>query len=271
MAKKKPAAKKAAAKKTAAKKTAAKTAAKKTAAKKAATKKMTKQVAAKQPAAKQTTKQVAAKQPAAKQPAAKQPVLSMLPQMAARGSLRGGALADYAIELHRKANPGISGLDASTVNKRKLGSKHLSPALVHWLRADSELFTLGEPQAFPALVASEFPEYEGFFAAVGTKYLTGTCVLFEGWGADSRRFLYLGAVDGHGEYPVFTLDTDDTPFLCLNGPVDVWLAQQVGAIDEEETYGQLPAAYEPARKALAKQCFGGYLAHIDGEFTKTLS
>jgi hypothetical protein len=229
----------------------------------------TKKSAAKQ---KPATKKPAAKQkPATKKPAAKQkPALATLPQMVARGSLRGAALADYAIELHREATPDISGLDAPTANQTKLGTKPLSASLNHWLRADSELFTLGEPQSFPELVASEFPEYAGFFAAVATKYLTGKCVLFEGWGADSRRFLYLGVTDGHGEYPVFTIDTDDTPFLCLNGPVDVWLAQQVGAIEEEETYGHLPAAYEPARKELSKLCFGGYLAHIDGEFSKTL-
>lgn len=219
---------------------------------------------------KPAAKKPAAKKPAAKQPAAKQRVMSTLPDMIARGSLRGGALADYAIELHRKANPGIEGMDAAKVNKTKLGTKHLSPFLDHWLRADTELFTLGEPQSFADLLESEVPEYAEFFAPVA-KYLTGKCVLFEGWGSDSRRFIYTGAFDGHGEYPVFTIDTDDTPFLCLNGPVDVWLAQQVGAIEEEETYGHLPAAYEPARKELAKQCFGGYLAHIDGRFTKTLS
>lgn len=231
---------------------------KKPAANKAAAKK--KPVTKKKPVAKKPTK-----------PAAKQPVMSMRAQMAARGGLRGGALADYAIEIHRKANPGISGMDLAKVNKRKLGTKPLSASLGHWLRADSDFFTLGEPQSFGDLVESEFPEYADYFAAVGTKYLTGKCVLFEGWGADSRRFLYLGVTDGHGEYPVFTLDTDDTPFLCLNGPVDVWLAQQVDAIEEEETYGHLPEVYEPTRKALAKLCFGGYIGHIDGAFTKTLN
>jgi hypothetical protein len=110
----------------------------------------------------------------------------------------------------------------------------------------------------------------GDYFAELDKYFTEPVVLFEGWGADSRRMIYLGATDEHGEYPVFTLDTDDTPFVCLNGPVDVWLAQQAGALEEEETYGYLPKAYEPTRTALAKKCFGGYIAHLDGEFSKQL-
>ncbi len=222
----------------------------------------------KQPAAKRP---IAVKKPAVKQPAAKQPVMAMLSQMAASGRLRGGALADFAIAVHRTSNPEISGMDLEKITKLRLGTNPLSPSLDRWLRADSEMFILGEPQSFGELVESEFPEYADYFAAVGTEYLTGTCVLFEGWGADSRRFLYLGVTDGDGEYPVFTLDTDDTPFLCLNGPVDVWLAQQVDAIEEEETYGHLPEAYEPTRTALAKLCFGGYIGHIDGAFTKTLN
>ena len=69
---------------------------------------------------------------------------------------------------------------------------------------------------------------------------------------------------------MFTIDYDDTPFACINGPVDVWLAQHAGFLDDEEYYGLVPEAYEPAREEHAKLSFGGYIAFVDGEFHKQL-
>jgi hypothetical protein len=67
-----------------------------------------------------------------------------------------------------------------------------------------------------------------------------------------------------------TIDMDDTPFLCVNGPVDVWLAQQLGSLENEEVYGQVPREYEAARKEHAKLNFGGFVAWVDGERRRTL-
>ena len=61
----------------------------------------------------------------------------------------------------------------------------------------------------------------------------------EEWGSDSRRFLDLGKTDEHGEDTVMTIDTDDTRFLRVNGPVDVWLEQPAGFLAEESVYGKV--------------------------------
>ncbi|MEO8707076.1 MAG: hypothetical protein ABI867_44020 [Kofleriaceae bacterium] len=179
--------------------------------------------------------------------------------------LRGVALVEAA-NAKRKD---LTGMAAKQVASMKFGTKPLSPALTRWLELDEDLFTLGEPQSIVELVEAELDGWAEAFTDLG-KYLKEPCVLFEGWGADSRRFLYLGKTDAHGEYPVFTIDVDDTPFCCINGPADVWLAQQVDFLAEEEYYGFVPEEYEPARKEHARLSFGGNLAYLDGEFHKKL-
>jgi hypothetical protein len=187
----------------------------------------------------------------------------------APGLLRGIALVDAALAVRRQATE-LTGMSPGEIAAIDFAGKPLSPALAHWLASDREMFTLGAPQSLRELLDAELDEFANAFTSLG-KYLKEPCVLFEGWGADSRRFLYLGATDEHGEYPVFTLDIDDTPFACLNGPVDVWLAQHAGGLAGEQYYGFVPEAYEPSRLALAAKCFGGNVAHVDGRFSKYLS
>lgn len=188
--------------------------------------------------------------------------------------LRGVALVD-AVMADRKKNQGAKHkgpqpLDPAALAATTLGDRPLTPALRRWLEQDGEMFVLGEPQSLQSLVATEFPEWEDAFAAL-YPVLTAPCVLFEGWGADSRRFLYLGEADAHGEYPVFTIDTDDTPFVCINGPVDVWLAQHAGFLEDEDVYGAVPAAYEEDRADAAARNFGGHLAFLDDQLWDTLN
>jgi hypothetical protein len=180
--------------------------------------------------------------------------------------LRGVALVEAA----NAKRTGLTGMSAKALKTTTLGDKPLTPALKRWLELDEDMFTLGEPQSFRELVETEFGDEWAMAFVKLNKLLTAPCVLFEGWGSDSRRFLYLGQSDGHGEYPVFTIDIDDAPFVCINGPVDVWLAQHAEYLEEEETYGHVPKAYEPARKEHAKLNFGGYLAFLDDELHKKL-
>jgi hypothetical protein len=223
---------------------------------------------AKKPAAKKSAvKKPAAKKPAAKKPAAKKPAAKQ--QVAPSDLLRGVALVDAVMASRRGKGEKLSGMPAAQVASTRLGDKPLSPALARWLESDATMFTLGEPQSIGELLESEFDGWAEAFEDLA-KYLEGPCVLFEGWGCDSRRFLYLGATDDHGEYPVFTIDTDDTPFACINGPVDVWLAQQAGYLEDESHYGLVPPAYEASRKALAKLSFGGNVSFVDGAFSKKL-
>jgi len=193
---------------------------------------------------------------------------SPIPTPRPDGLLRGVALVD-AVMQSRTGKP-LTGLSAKQVAAMTLGDKPLSPALKRWLELDKDMFTLGEPQSLHELLDSELDdEWASSFTRLA-KFLKEPCVLFEDWGSESRRFLYLGKTDEHGEYPVFTIDYDDTPFACINGPVDVWLAQHAGFLDDEEYYGLVPEAYEPAREEHAKLSFGGYIAFVDGEFHKQL-
>jgi hypothetical protein len=173
--------------------------------------------------------------------------------------VRGIALVELALAKREDATP----TPPKALSRLKLGSRPLTPALRRWLESDGEFFTLGAPQSLAEMIASEFGEeqVEGYQPAI--ELLPEPIVLFEGWGADSRRFIYLGKPDSHGELPVFTLDTDDGIFLCLNGPVDVWLAQQAGALEDEHVYGHLPKAYEPSRTEHAKLNFDGYKQFAD--------
>ncbi|HEY4241232.1 MAG TPA: hypothetical protein VGM88_15520 [Kofleriaceae bacterium] len=172
--------------------------------------------------------------------------------------LRGTELVDAALAHKRAGGETLTG--AADLDARSLGDVPLTPALRRWLEHDDEMFTLGEPMAFGALIAQEFgDEWADGFAELGALF-TAPCVLFDGWGSDSRRFVYLGAKDEHGEYPVFTVDMDDGLYACLNGPVDVWLAQQAGYLAEEGVYGAVPADYEADRAAHAKLSFDGHVS-----------
>lgn len=185
--------------------------------------------------------------------------------------LRGVALVD-AVMAHRRAKgETLEGMDAATLEKTTLGGRPLTPALRRWLEQDAAMFELADPEPLQSFLENEFgEEWAEMFDPLG-KMLTEPVVMFEGWGADSRRVIYLGKADEHGELSVLTFDTDDMPYACINGPVDVWLAQQAGFLEEEEVYGHVPKAYERARKAHAKANFGGYVSFVDGDFSKKLS
>lgn len=243
--------------------------------KKAATKVVKKKPAAtKKPAAKKAApvkKAAAAKRTAAAKkaaPAKKPPAKKATPAKATATAttklVRGIELVDLAM---RKRGDEASPTPADELAKLTLGARPLTPALRRWLEADGEFFTLGEPQSLAEMITSEFGDYlvEGYGPVIAL--LTEPIVMFEGWGSDSRRFIYLGKPDSHGELPVFTIDTDDGLYLCLNGPLDVWLAQQAGALDEEHVYGSLPKAYEPARTEHSQLNFGGNVQFADDEFT----
>lgn len=186
-----------------------------------------------------------------------------------RELLRGVALVDAVMAFREEEGEELEGMPGEQLARVTLGDQPLSPALRRWLESDADLFELGEPQAFEEMVAAEFGD-EWAKAFEDMPKLTARVVLFEGWGSDSRRFLYLGEPDELGEYTVMTVDIDDGPFLCVNGPVDVWLAQQAGYLEDEHVYGSVPPRYEAVRKAHAKRHFGGYVAWADGELTRTL-
>jgi hypothetical protein len=190
--------------------------------------------------------------------------------MADSGLLRGVALVDAVMKFRRDEGEKLEGMPPDDLAATSLGEVPLTPALRRWLEQDAEMFELGEPQSLEEFLDAELSEFADAFEPL-SEYLTAKLVVFQGWGADSRRAIYLGKKDAAGEYPVLTFDVDDVPFACINGPVDVWLAQQAGFLDEEEAYGHVPDLYEPARRAQAKLNFGGYLAFVDGELSSDLT
>lgn len=182
--------------------------------------------------------------------------------------LRGVALVDAT--LARRKENGDSFTGAEDLATRKLGEQPLSPALSRWLAADDDFFTLGEPQSFSEMIAAEFgEEWVELFQPVAQR-LKAPVVLFEGWGSDSRRFLYLGKRDAQGEPTVMTVDMDDTPFFAVNGPVDVWLAQHAGFLADEDVYGAVPPLYEETRREHAALNFGGFITFADGMLSRSL-
>ena len=190
--------------------------------------------------------------------------------MTKQPKLRGVELVDAVMDWREAQGETLVGMDAARLERETLGDRPLTPALRRWLEWDEKMFLLGPARSLEALIAHEYGDpFVEWFSAL-TEVLTEPCVVFDGWGADSRRFLYLGTPDAHGELPVFTLDTDDGPYACINGPVDVWLAQHAGLLDGEDHYGKVPAAYEEDRLALAETNFGGNVAFAYGGFGKTL-
>lgn len=172
--------------------------------------------------------------------------------------LRGVALVDAVMQFRAKKGEKLVGVPAKKLDAMTLGGRPLSPALRAWLAADAKTFTLGKPQTLPEMLRSEFGEHEVESYAEVAAVLPKPIVLFEGWGADSRRFMYLGEADAHGEYTVMTIDTDDTPFLCVNGPVDVWLAQHAGFLEAEKVYGHVPKDYAATKKEHGALNFNGF-------------
>ena len=183
---------------------------------------------------------------------------------------RGVELVDAVMKHRRDAGESFEGLPADELKNTKLGTQPLSPALERWLAADAEYFSLSEPMTLRELLVQEFGEdWAEAFEPLPSE-LKAPVVLLEGWGSDSRRFIYLGPRDSMGEPCVMTVDMDDMPFFCINGPLDVWLAQQAGLLEDEQVYGHVPVEYEPARHEHARLHFDGYICWGDGMRSRTL-
>ena len=100
------------------------------------------------------------------------------------------------------------------------------------------------------------------FDALAKKFLRGDCYGLH-FGADSRRFLYVGEPDAIGEYPVLLTDTDDLPFLCVEYPgIDVYLGVFSGLVADEGDgcYGSLAGdrRYRARMKQHQAQALHGY-------------
>jgi len=111
------------------------------------------------------------------------------------------------------------------------GGKPLPPSLRRFLAFDAHyLHALeGDPprlvfHTFRELVRHELDETAADLYDEVADLLPGHCLLLPG-GETKRRFMYVGAPDAHGEYPVLEIDPDDLPGVGLAYPgLDVYLA-----------------------------------------------
>jgi hypothetical protein len=164
-----------------------------------------------------------------------------------RGPPRGVALVEQVIAALSKKKRGKKPVPVPAAALMKLtlpGKRPLPPSLRAWLAYDgAALRLLVDPKKpkFRAtrladLAAEELGASRGFEEAASA--LPGDCILLPGGGSDSRQFIYLGTPDAEGEYPVFTIDQDDTPWVGLDYPgFDVWLAAKHGVVDDRDAYG----------------------------------
>ncbi len=139
------------------------------------------------------------------------------------------------------------------------GGSALSPSLRRWLAFDGSWVQwfddLDDPVFKPKKLgqyARDEYEQDWGYGRLDAK-MKGDCFGLH-FGADSRRFLYVGKPDSTGEHPVLLTDTDDSPFLCVQYPgIDVYLGVHAGLIEGglDEGYGSL--AHDKRYAARMKQ------------------
>jgi hypothetical protein len=149
----------------------------------------------------------------------------------------------------------------------------LPPSLARFLAYDGSYLDVIDAEGklafrtFKEMMAEQFDEQTAEVADFSALF-PGHCLVLPG-GSDSRRFMYVGEPDRFGEYPVFVVDLDDVPYVCLAYPgLDVFLAD--GVIEEltENTYTDLfdHEAYAPMMEDQARRNFGGYISYdLSGE------
>ncbi|HMA97280.1 MAG TPA: hypothetical protein VKP30_31560 [Polyangiaceae bacterium] len=176
--------------------------------------------------------------------------------------LRGTALIKKAIEA-AKSNGVIDSpepVPAAALKKLRLpNDEKISPAMKEMLTFDASW--LGweideeepefEPLSLDELIEQELGEefVKSFGEAI--ELLGEDCLLIDD-GTEKKRFLYVGTPDDKGEYPVITLTNDDACQVAGFVPFDVWVAQQLGVLEEEKHVGYVPEGYEGFCKALAE-------------------
>ena len=262
-----------------------KKAAKKPARKKAAPKKLAKAKAkaARRPPEKKKpatpvkrsgTTKLAAKKPPTKKSAGKPQVLTM----------RGSGLVELAIAADRErrdpANPPRPMRRAQIDLLEMPGGAEIPQSLAAWLAYDALDIFAGSPEAphlkwqsFGEMMQEQFDdEIAAQFADFG-KLLTGNCLVLPG-GSDSRRFMYAGSPDAHGEYPVFIVDTDELLWVGLAYPgFDAYIADGLVADVITDTYMDAwqHDHWAPHLEHHARANFGGFKAldyqdpeHVDG-------
>ena len=178
------------------------------------------------------------------------------------GPLRGAKLVKKAIE-SAKANGVIAepeAIAAALVRKLKLpNGESLSPGMKELFLFDGAWLGIeyDDEEAEMECVSLEdiIEEHFGEEAvpAFGEAYelLADDCIAFT---AELRRpaCLYIGNADEAGEYPVIEFSFDEG-VAKIGGfvPFDVWVAQELGALERGKAIGDVPPEYAALPAALA--------------------
>jgi hypothetical protein len=198
---------------------------------------MKKKPAKKKPALKKPVKKplpkaaVKKKKLASKRPPAKRKKPPLAPQVL---TMRGPGLVELAIAADRErrdpSHPPRPLTRAQIDQLAMPDGKEVPPSLARWLAYDTlDIFEGKQPtlrwRSFGEMMREQFgDEIAQQFADFG-KLLTAPCLVLPD-GSDSRRFLYAGKADAHGEYPIFVVDTDELPWIGLAYPgFDAYIAE----------------------------------------------
>jgi hypothetical protein len=176
--------------------------------------------------------------------------------------IRGNKLVKKAIDVAvaRGAMSSPEPLPAALVRKLKLpNGESLSPALRELLSFDGSWLGIDydedeaevEATSLEEVIEETFGEEAVPAFAEAYELLSEDCVAF---GAELSRpaCLYLGAADERDEYPVLTYSWDDG-IAQIGGfvPFDVWVAQELGALEHGRAMGEVPPEYAGLAQALA--------------------
>lgn len=184
------------------------------------------------------------------------------------GPLRGAKLVKKALEAGKDRFAEPEPMPAGLARKMKLpNGESLSPGLKELLVTDTTWIGIDyddeeaeiESVSLEDVVEEAFGE--GAVAAFGEAYeLLGEDVVAFGAELSRPACLYIGEVDEAGEYPVLQLSYDDGK-ARIGGfvPFDVWLAQELGALEKGKDLGDVPEEYAAHPKALAEANFDGRL------------
>lgn len=184
------------------------------------------------------------------------------------GPLRGAKLVKKALEI---AKTGVLSapepMPSSLARKMQLpNGEPLSPAMKELFLADAEWIGISyddeeaeiEGGSLEDVVEEAFGE--DAVAAFGEAYelLGEDVVLFGAEGLTRPACLYVGQADEAGEYPVLQFAWEGG-VARVGGfvPFDVWLAQELGALERGANIGDVPAEYAAFPKALAESNFDG--------------
>ena len=178
------------------------------------------------------------------------------------GPLRGNKLVKKAIEVAvaRGAMSSPEPLPAALVRKLKLpNGESLSPSLKELLSFDGAWIGIDydedeaeiEGTSLEDMIEEAFGEEAVPAFAEAYDVLSEDCVAF---GAELARpaCLYVGAANERDEYPVVTF-TWENGVAQIGGfvPFDVWLAQELGALERGKAMGDVPPEYAGLAQELA--------------------